>query len=148
MIKTPTSIAVVGGGTAGFVSALILKKKFPSLKISIIRSTKIGIIGVGEGSTEHWKTFLNFLEIDHKEIIKECDSTLKCGIMFSNWSDKDYLHSIQVEYNQKFGQYSHVYANLIGSGKDSQELSSGLCWKTIPHSGRTAKAFSQICFNH
>ena len=129
MIKTPVSIAGVGGGTAGFVSALILKKKFPSLKISIIRSTKIGIIGVGEGSTEHWKTFLKFLEIDHKEIIKECDSTLKCGIMFSNWSDKDYLHSIQVEYNQKFGQYSHVYANLIGSGKDSQELSSGLCWK-------------------
>lgn len=129
MIKTPTSIAVVGGGTAGFVSALILKKKFPSLKISIIRSTKIGIIGVGEGSTEHWKTFLNFLEIDHKEIIRECDATLKCGIMFSNWTDQDYLHSIQVEYNQKFDQYSHVYANLIGKGNNSQALSTGLCWK-------------------
>lgn len=129
MIKTPKSVAIVGGGTAGFVAALILKKKFPSLKISIIRSTKIGIIGVGEGSTEHWRNFLNFLEIDHKEVFKECDSTLKCGIMFSNWTDKDYLHSIQFEYNQKFGQYSHVYANLIGNGKDSSGLSSGLSWK-------------------
>ena len=128
MTKTPKSIAVVGGGTAGFVSALILKKKFPSLKISIIESSKIGIIGVGEGSTEHWRNFLNFLEIDYKEVFRECDSTLKCGIMFSNWAEKDYLHSIQVEYNQKFGQYSHVYANLIGRGLDSTALSSGLSW--------------------
>lgn len=129
MIKTPKSIAVVGGGTAGFVSALILKKKFPSLKISIIRSSKIGIIGVGEGSTEHWRNFLNFIDIDFKEVLKECDSTLKCGIRFSNWTDKDYLHSIQVEYNYKFGQYSHVYANLIGRGCESTDMSSGLSWK-------------------
>lgn len=131
MIKTPKSIAVVGGGTAGFVSALILKKKFPRMEISIIRSSKIGIIGVGEGSTEHWKNFLNFLEIDHKVMIKECDATLKCGIMFKDWNtNNDYLHSIQVEYNQKFGQYSHVYANLIGQGKDPKSLGSPLCWKS------------------
>jgi tryptophan halogenase len=129
MLKTPKSIAIVGGGTAGFVSALILKKKFPSLKVSIIRSTKIGIIGVGEGSTEHWKNFLNFLETDHKEVFKECDATLKFGIMFRDWADKDYLHSIQTEYNQKYGQYSYVYANLIGEGNDSQSLSSSIPWK-------------------
>jgi tryptophan halogenase len=129
MIKAPKSVAVVGGGTAGFISALILKKKFPSLRISIIHSSKIGIIGVGEWSTEHWKTFLNFLDIDHREVFKECDSTLKCGIMFKDWADEDYLHSVQTEYNQKFGQYSHVYANLIGNGYNSKDLSSGLSWK-------------------
>ena len=39
-------IAVVGGGTAGFVSALILKTSFPNFEIDVIRSTKIGTIGV------------------------------------------------------------------------------------------------------
>lgn len=46
-------IAVVGGGTAGFVSALILKTTFPAWEVDMIRSEKIGTIGVGEGSTEH-----------------------------------------------------------------------------------------------
>lgn len=127
-MKNPRSLAVIGGGTAGFVSALILKKRFPDLKISIIRSSKIGIIGVGEGSTEHWKNFLNFIDVDHKEVFKHCDSTLKCGIMFKDWAEKDYLHSVQVEYNQKYGQYSHVYANIISKGLDSRSMSSKLSW--------------------
>jgi flavin-dependent dehydrogenase len=129
MVKTPKSIAVVGGGTAGYISALILKKRFPSLKVSVISSSKIGIIGVGEGSTEHWRTFLNFLEVDFKEIIRECGSTCKSGIMFQDWTDKPYLHSIQSEYNQRFGQYPFFYGRQISQGYDSTELSSPLTWK-------------------
>ena len=53
-MKDIKKIVVVGGGTAGMVSALILKSRFPSMQIDIICSKKIGIIGVGEGSTEHW----------------------------------------------------------------------------------------------
>lgn len=128
MVKTPKSIAVVGGGTAGFVSALILKKRFPSLNISIICSSKIGIIGVGEGSTEHWKDFLNFIEVDYKEIIKECGSTCKSGIMFQDWAEKPYLHSIQAEYSHRFGQYPFFYGRQISKGVDSTELSSPLTW--------------------
>ena len=85
MTKCPKSIAVVGGGTAGFISALILKKRFPQLKIDVIRSSKIGIVGVGEGSTEHWGDFMTFLGFTPAQIIKECDATFKGGIMFQNW---------------------------------------------------------------
>ena len=63
MNKDIKSIAIVGGGTAGFVSALILKKTYPDLRIDIIRSTKIGTIGVGEGSTEHWSVFMVYVGI-------------------------------------------------------------------------------------
>lgn len=129
MVKTPKSVAVVGGGTAGYISALILKKRFPAIKISVISSSKIGIIGVGEGSTEHWKTFLNFLEVDFKEVIKECGSTCKSGIMFQDWTEKPYLHSIQAEYSHRFGQYPFFYARQIALGYDSTELSSPLTWK-------------------
>ena len=66
-------ISVVGGGTAGLVAALILKTRFPSKKIQIIRSEKIGIIGVGEGSTEHWNEFMNYIGLNYKDIIKNCD---------------------------------------------------------------------------
>jgi len=51
-------IAIVGGGTSGLVTALILKQDNPKFHIDLIESKKIGIIGVGEGSTEHWSTFI------------------------------------------------------------------------------------------
>ena len=50
-------ICVVGGGTAGLVTSLILKSSFSSLQIDIVKSNKIDIIGVVEDSTEHWKQF-------------------------------------------------------------------------------------------
>ena len=128
MNKTPRSIAVVGGGTAGFIAALILKKRFPEFKIDIIRSTKIGIIGVGEGSTEHWKEFINFIGVDPHTIIRECDATYKCGIMFQNWGVPDYLHSIQTEMQVKIGQYPYVYAKLIGDNSPSNALMTRHFW--------------------
>ena len=47
------SLTVVGGGTSGLVSALMLKKSWPNLDVTVIESSNLGIIGVGEGSTEH-----------------------------------------------------------------------------------------------
>jgi tryptophan halogenase len=88
------NIIIVGGGPAGYISALILKTRFKDINIKIIKSNKIGIIGVGEGSTEHWKEFLRFVGINEYDLIKKTDATLKCGIMFKDWGKKDYLHSV------------------------------------------------------
>ena len=87
-------ITIVGGGTAGYVSALILKTRYPMYDVSIIKSDKIGIIGVGEGSTEHWKDFIDFVGIDFKDLIKETDATYKGGIMFEGWTKDNYAHNI------------------------------------------------------
>jgi flavin-dependent dehydrogenase len=81
-MKTLKRIAIVGGGTAGLVTALILKTRFPSFDIDVIRSEKIGIVGVGEGSTEHWTAFMDFIGAHYFDIVKECDSTFKSGILF------------------------------------------------------------------
>jgi len=44
-------ISIVGGGTAGLIAAIVIKKRLPKSDVTIIESSKIGIIGVGEGST-------------------------------------------------------------------------------------------------
>jgi hypothetical protein len=123
-------IAVVGGGTAGLVSALILKTKIPSLHIDIIKSNKIGIIGVGEGSTEHWSDFMKFVGIDVRTLVRETDATFKSGIMFKDWSDNDFLQSIGDVYNFENSGYPIAYANLISKGAGPKDLVSPLSWKS------------------
>jgi len=111
-------IIIVGGGTAGYITALILKQKFQEkIDIKVIRSKNIGIIGVGEGSTEQWADFLTFVEIKPSVVIKECGATFKFGIMFEGWGEKKYLHSINKDLDVIEGQEHISYLNFILNNK-------------------------------
>ena len=121
-------ISIVGGGTAGIVSALILKTRFPNKKINIIRSEKIGIIGVGEGSTEHWHEFMKYIGVSWRDVIKNCDATFKSGIMFKGWHDKDYLHSIGPEHEILNGQYRQYYAKTVAYDRPNKDLNPISVW--------------------
>jgi len=88
-------IVVLGAGTAGLITALMLREKFPTYSITIIKSDSIGIVGVGEGSTEHWAWFMDYVGIDNEELLHETRATVKIGILFKDWcSGPDYVHSI------------------------------------------------------
>lgn len=127
-MKQVKRLAVVGGGTAGYVAALILKTRFPDLEVDMIYSKAIGIVGVGEGSTEHWKEFMDFVRIDQYTLIQETDATYKCGIMFKDWTDEDYLHSVQSPYDSRASQYRYIYAKLIADGVSSKDMGSLRFW--------------------
>jgi hypothetical protein len=122
-------ISVVGGGTAGLISALILKNRFPSLNIDMIRSSRIGIIGVGEGSTEHWNEFMRYIGVPFQRIIQECGATFKAGIMFRGWSEQNYMHSIGPEHDVKNGQYATVYGKLISDQYPNKAFNPSLSWE-------------------
>jgi tryptophan halogenase len=145
-------ITVVGGGTAGFVAALILKTRFPRVSINIIRSKRIGIIGVGEGSTEHWNEFMQYIGVSYPTIIQECDATFKCGIMFRGWAEKDYLHSIGSEQEIKNGQYPTIYGKLISEGAGNKHFNPSLVWENKLFAHRlenleSGSPFNQYHFN-
>ena len=116
-MESVKSIVVVGGGTAGLIAATILRSRL-NIQVDVIRSKNIGIIGVGEGSTEHFSDYLKFLNINPYDMIKECDATYKSGIMFRDWGDKDYLHSVVNEFNQNYSQYRYLYARQIADNVD------------------------------
>ena len=122
------SIGVIGGGTAGFVTALILKSRFPDINVDVVCSSKIGIIGVGEGSTEHWNEFLKYIGISWQAVIKKCDATFKAGIMFKGWAAQDYLHTTNPDFEPKTGQYMYVYGNRIAAGAPQKSLTPKLVW--------------------
>ena len=64
----PKNIVVVGGGTAGWLTALYAKKQLPNDNITVIESAEIGILGAGEGSTPMLVQFLEDLGISIFEL--------------------------------------------------------------------------------
>ena len=80
------NIVVIGGGTAGWLSALAAKKRYSDYNITVIESKEIGILGAGEGSTPDLIPFLQSLNISIEDLIRETKSTLKFGIKFNNFS--------------------------------------------------------------
>ncbi|GAA3586361.1 tryptophan 7-halogenase [Amycolatopsis ultiminotia] len=76
-------IGVIGGGTAGYLTALALQHKRPWLEVSLVESPGIPIIGVGESTVPFLLTFLHhFLEIDADELYRRVRPTWKTGINF------------------------------------------------------------------
>lgn len=115
--------SIVGSGTAGLVSALMLRKAFPKSKITVISSSNIGIIGVGEGSTEHWKMFMDICDIPLLDLLVQTRATHKNGIRFENWTKHtpDYFHSVSLaDTYGHFGLYG-LYNGLIAQGKTLTE---------------------------
>ena len=94
------SICVLGGGTSGLIASLMLKKSWPDVKITMIESSKFGIVGVGEGSTEHWKKFLEHVGITVPDLVRETGATFKMGIKFTNWhgDGTHYFHSLAEQF--------------------------------------------------
>lgn len=90
------SFGVVGSGTAGLITSIVLRQAFPTSEITNVSSSKIGIVGVGEGSTEHWRYFMDRCNIGVDEVIKNTGATHKYGIRYENWTTAvpDYFHSV------------------------------------------------------
>lgn len=88
------NIVVVGGGSAGWLTALSVKKAYPLFDVTVIESKEIGILGAGEGSVPHLVDFLDNLGITVSDLVQNCDATLKNGIKFTNWNNdnKFYYH--------------------------------------------------------
>ena len=86
-----TNLVVVGGGTAGWITALFAQVALPESNITLVESDKIGILGAGEGTTPDFISLLSYIGIDTADLITECYATLKTGLKFTGWNpERDY----------------------------------------------------------
>lgn len=93
------SIAIIGGGTAGWMSAAAISKFFAGkIDVTLVESEEIGTIGVGEATVPHLSAFNALLEIDEAEFVRETKGTFKLGIQFNDWGriGDSYIHGFGI----------------------------------------------------
>lgn len=65
------NIVIIGGGTAGWLTALMVNKFWNDSNVTVIESSKIGILGAGEGGTSNFGKILSILEINQKDFFEK-----------------------------------------------------------------------------
>ncbi|MDJ0751811.1 MAG: tryptophan 7-halogenase [Woeseiaceae bacterium] len=123
-------IVVVGGGTAGWMTAAALSSVLRNKRcqIELVESEQIGTVGVGEATLPHLRFFNQRLGIDEHEFMRETHATYKVGIEFANWGrvGDAYIHPFG-DYGQKIrGIDFHHYwlrSRALGQSNDIGEYS-------------------------
>lgn len=124
-------ITIVGGGTAGWIAAFFIANAQPRKhEIHMVESSKIGIIGAGEGSTGSFIDLLSggFFEYkcDIEKFIQETDATPKMGIKHTNWSidGSSYYAPLDVS-PTGFTPNDYIFKHVFSTyGKEKMHLAS------------------------
>ncbi len=80
------SICILGGGSAGWMTAASISKFIPKMWVSLVESPDVGTIGVGESTIGHFNSFLRAMEIKDEDWMAECNATYKTSIKFTDWN--------------------------------------------------------------
>ncbi len=110
MHRTTRKVVIIGGGTAGWITAGLLAAAHRSaagqaIDVVLIESPDIPTIGVGEGTWPSMRMTLQKIGVSEVDLVRECDASFKQGTRFSGWSEKgdrsQYYHpfSLPAEYS-------------------------------------------------
>ena len=124
-------VIILGGGSAGFIAALALKKKLRDLEVLVIRSKDIGIIGVGEGSTPALSRFLHeYLGLNFKKFFAVVQPTWKVGLRFL-WGPRPCFN------------FSFSFLQMTGGLAQLPRIKAYYCWDEMEYEDPLSALMSQ-----
>lgn len=112
MLREVRKIVIVGGGSAGWLTAGVLASRFltdgeKGLEVVLVESPDVATIGVGEGTWPSMRTTLQQMGVSETDFMRECDVSLKQGSRFDGWvtGQKDYYYH-PFSLPQSFGDFN------------------------------------------
>lgn len=127
-------IIVAGGGTSGMITALTIKKLYPQYHVTVIESEKIGIVGVGEGSTEHWRWFMDIMGITTEQLIQQTGATFKFGVNFLDWRGPGhrFMHVVSEAFSVDTSSGREmIYSWLLAQGAGAMNIIPKHCAENL-----------------
>jgi tryptophan 7-halogenase len=98
---------VRGAGSAGLIAAITLKRKVPNLRVRVVRSPVLGVIGVGEGTTVAFpKHFFEYLKLKPQQFYAQAEPTWKLGIKFLWGPRPQFYYTFAYEFQQRMPEMS------------------------------------------
>ena len=85
-------ICIVGGGSAGWMTAAMLSQHFGDTKEIVLIESSIPKIGVGESTTQFFNDFVRYLGLKDEEWMPACDATYKHSVRFQNFNPNGNFH--------------------------------------------------------
>jgi tryptophan halogenase len=157
-LKPIRELLIVGGGTAGWLTAAYLAHALGTasgqgVRITLVESSDIGIIGVGEGSFPSLRGTLSAIGIDEARFLREANATFKQGIRFDHWvrapgepGHTHYFHPFSVP-SQRAGAPELLPYWLLGAaGEDVAFAAAATMQKTTADASRAPKRASDCAF--
>ncbi|RYD75093.1 MAG: FAD-dependent oxidoreductase, partial [Verrucomicrobiaceae bacterium] len=121
------NVTVLGGGSAGFIAALTLKRKIPALNVTVVRSPDIGVIGVGEGTTPYFPLHLfQYLGLDPRQFYREAQPTWKLGIRFLWGARPDFYYTFTNQFDSRWNDLSRSHGYYCEEDCGSVDLATAL----------------------
>lgn len=126
MANPVRNIIVVGGGTAGWLTAGVIAARHQGrigrdFTVTLVESPNAPIIGVGEGTWPTLRTTLSRMGVSETDFFRECDASFKQGARFARWTtgapDDGYYHPLMLP--QNFGQVNLAPHWLADEGGES-----------------------------
>lgn len=125
MEESINNIVIVGGGTAGWISAACLAKVLANTnsQITLVESPEVDTVGVGEATIPPLVEFMRFLGIEERDFIEKTQATFKLAIKFTDWCTvgEHYWHqfgSVGADIDGK-AFYQHWYKSTLQGNKNS-----------------------------
>ena len=124
----PLKILVLGGGTAGWIAASLMAKRWAgrwqgrAIEIEVVESPEIPIVGVGEGSTPQLKSLFDYLGLSEHVWMPDCHATYKLGIEFRDWSRRPgfshYFHPFPCDLDDRTAPGLYFNSRIRRNGGD------------------------------
>lgn len=103
MTRKINSILIVGGGSSGWMTAAAIAKQLPDVKLTLIESPNVPIIGVGESTIGHINNYLHLLGLKDEDWMPHCNATYKTSIKFVDFRENPMETPHKFHY--PFGQF-------------------------------------------